>query len=53
MYLEYKKYEIENNVKVNKKIIHISDIHYSEKYNKKRLSLLFNEIKKQILIIFV
>lgn len=46
MYLEYKKYEIENNVKVNKKIIHISDIHYSEKYNKKRLSLLFNEIKK-------
>lgn len=45
MRIEYKKYNIENNKKINITIAHISDIHFAHNYNIKRLELIKNKIK--------
>ena len=45
MRIDYKKYTIENDKNINIKIAHISDIHFSHKYNSKRLGMIKNKIK--------
>lgn len=46
MRIQYQKYQINNNKNINTKIVHISDIHFAHKYNKKRLDMVKNKIKK-------
>ena len=45
MRIQYKKYIIKNTKNINIKIAHISDIHFSHKYNNKRLEMVVNKIK--------
>jgi len=44
MRIQYQKYKIDNNDNINTKIVHISDIHFAHKYNKKRLDMIKNKI---------
>ncbi len=45
MRIQYNKYIIKNTKNINIKIAHISDIHFSHKYNNKRLEMVVNKIK--------
>ncbi|MBP3920321.1 MAG: metallophosphoesterase [Bacilli bacterium] len=45
MRIDYQKYKLINNI-TNTKIVHISDIHFSNKYKIKRLEIIKNKIKK-------
>ena len=46
MHIDNKKYKIETKKNIQTKIVHISDIHYSKKYNTKILDKVRKEIEQ-------